>query len=448
MVLEAGYPNTTGFRKVTKATILVKKKPGMSDAAFIEHYNHRHAQLAAPVLQKHHVLTYSLVHLLPATRSHHLPGHAAWAGEPARLRRHLHVCVSRLSRLRALHVRPGEQGADAGSRELHGRGGDEDDGGGRVHGHRGWGEGGIDCGSYAAIWSCALKELAVCPREGDSGLLVLLMFRRKDVTTWSTSKSRSYQLLLLLHFRILTLDGPVGIAQHRPDCWHVDKIIQTRFRGRERRTPKLVTEAQSHSSKPSKPRKKEPVEGSLTVRSTRDDGLSSGKTRVLFGRRIGDERLRGSIPSFRGGERYGTHHPKPTSAINLCVLCDFGTTMLTTTTMMIMGHPLRDSSHHYRTSDGYISRSRLETSGSMVEADGRMMEALAQLESTIVSTVSGALEAATSEDGCHGDRGLTYILTFRSSPALAKMPGFVGCQATALTVPAEWASSEAICMPV
>nr|POE87613.1 itaconate transport protein [Quercus suber] len=126
-------------------------------------------------------------HLLPATRSHHLPGHAAWAGEPARLRRHLHVCVSRLSRLRALHVRPGEQGADAGSRELHGRGGDEDDGGGRVHGHRGWGEGGIDCGSYAAIWSCALKELAVCPREGDSGLLVLLMFRRKDVTTWSTS---------------------------------------------------------------------------------------------------------------------------------------------------------------------------------------------------------------------------------------------------------------------
>jgi len=34
-VLEAGYPNTTGFRKVVKATILVKKKPGLSDADFI-----------------------------------------------------------------------------------------------------------------------------------------------------------------------------------------------------------------------------------------------------------------------------------------------------------------------------------------------------------------------------------------------------------------------------
>lgn len=61
MPLEAGYPNTTGFRKVVKATILVRKKPGMSDADFIEHYNHRHAQMAAPVLQKHNVITYSLV---------------------------------------------------------------------------------------------------------------------------------------------------------------------------------------------------------------------------------------------------------------------------------------------------------------------------------------------------------------------------------------------------
>jgi len=61
MVLEAGYPNTTGFRKVVKATILVKKKPGMSDEDFIQHYNHHHAQMAAPVLEKHHVLTYSLV---------------------------------------------------------------------------------------------------------------------------------------------------------------------------------------------------------------------------------------------------------------------------------------------------------------------------------------------------------------------------------------------------
>lgn len=45
MVLEAGYKGTTGFRKVVKATILVKKKPGMSDEAFIEHYNNQHAQL-------------------------------------------------------------------------------------------------------------------------------------------------------------------------------------------------------------------------------------------------------------------------------------------------------------------------------------------------------------------------------------------------------------------
>ncbi|KAK3667250.1 hypothetical protein LTR22_001766 [Elasticomyces elasticus] len=58
MVLEAGYPNTTGFRKVVKATILVKKKPGMSDADFIEHYNHKHAQMAAPVLERHN--TYCL----------------------------------------------------------------------------------------------------------------------------------------------------------------------------------------------------------------------------------------------------------------------------------------------------------------------------------------------------------------------------------------------------
>jgi hypothetical protein len=61
MVLEAGYPSTTGFRKVVKATILVRKKPGMSDEAFIEHYNHVHAQMAAPILQKHNVITYSLV---------------------------------------------------------------------------------------------------------------------------------------------------------------------------------------------------------------------------------------------------------------------------------------------------------------------------------------------------------------------------------------------------
>jgi hypothetical protein len=61
MVLEAGYPNTKGFRKVVKATILVKKKPGMSDADFIEYYNHKHAQMAAPVVQRNNVITYSIV---------------------------------------------------------------------------------------------------------------------------------------------------------------------------------------------------------------------------------------------------------------------------------------------------------------------------------------------------------------------------------------------------
>lgn len=30
---------------------------------------------------------------------------------------------------------------------------------------------------------------------------------------------------------------------------------------------------------------------------------------------------------------------------------------------------------------------------------------------------------------------ITYILTLLSSPALAKIPGLVGCHATALTVP-------------
>lgn len=61
MVLEAGYPNTTGFRKVVKATIMVKKKEGVSDEDFIEHYNKNHAQMAAPVLLKHNIITYSLV---------------------------------------------------------------------------------------------------------------------------------------------------------------------------------------------------------------------------------------------------------------------------------------------------------------------------------------------------------------------------------------------------
>ncbi|KAM3417570.1 hypothetical protein BST61_g5806 [Cercospora zeina] len=68
MVLEAGYPNTTGFRKVTKVTILVKKKPDMSDADFVEHYNHKHAQMAADVLLKHKILTYSLTYCLSRDR--------------------------------------------------------------------------------------------------------------------------------------------------------------------------------------------------------------------------------------------------------------------------------------------------------------------------------------------------------------------------------------------
>ena len=71
MVLEAGYPSTTGFRKVVKATILVKKKPGLSDEAFIEHYDHKHAQLAAPILLRHNCITYSLV-CVPICHYRHL----------------------------------------------------------------------------------------------------------------------------------------------------------------------------------------------------------------------------------------------------------------------------------------------------------------------------------------------------------------------------------------
>ena len=59
--LEAGYPNTTGFRKVVKATIYIKKKEGMSDEDFIEYYNNNHAQRAVPILQRHGIISYSLV---------------------------------------------------------------------------------------------------------------------------------------------------------------------------------------------------------------------------------------------------------------------------------------------------------------------------------------------------------------------------------------------------
>ena len=85
MVLEAGYANTTGFRKVVKASIMVKKKPDISDEDFIHHYTQKHAQMAAPVLEKHGIITYSLVRgistssnflLIPSTepwlRSHHV----------------------------------------------------------------------------------------------------------------------------------------------------------------------------------------------------------------------------------------------------------------------------------------------------------------------------------------------------------------------------------------
>jgi hypothetical protein len=61
---EAGYPNTTGFRKVVKATIYIKKKDGMSDDDFIEYYNSNHAQRAVPILQRHGIISYSLV-ILP-----------------------------------------------------------------------------------------------------------------------------------------------------------------------------------------------------------------------------------------------------------------------------------------------------------------------------------------------------------------------------------------------
>ena len=44
---------------------MVKKKPEISDADFIKHYNEKHAQAAAPVLLKHKIISYSLVCLNP-----------------------------------------------------------------------------------------------------------------------------------------------------------------------------------------------------------------------------------------------------------------------------------------------------------------------------------------------------------------------------------------------
>jgi len=61
MVLEPGYPSTTGFRKVVKMSVFIRKKAGMSDTDFIAYYNNVHAQKAAKVVMKHGILTYSLV---------------------------------------------------------------------------------------------------------------------------------------------------------------------------------------------------------------------------------------------------------------------------------------------------------------------------------------------------------------------------------------------------
>ncbi|KAI9681728.1 MAG: hypothetical protein M1822_007080 [Bathelium mastoideum] len=69
MVLEAGYPNTKGFRKVTKVTVLIKKKEGMSDEDFMDHYNNIHARMAVPVLLRHNILSYSLTYHLRRDRT-------------------------------------------------------------------------------------------------------------------------------------------------------------------------------------------------------------------------------------------------------------------------------------------------------------------------------------------------------------------------------------------
>lgn len=71
MVLEPGYafPGAANMRKVVKATILIKKKPGLPDADFVNHYNTRHAQMAAPVLMKHKILSYTLTYQLERDRT-------------------------------------------------------------------------------------------------------------------------------------------------------------------------------------------------------------------------------------------------------------------------------------------------------------------------------------------------------------------------------------------
>lgn len=79
MVLQPGYPtllspsptpknpnpitlnHPENFRRVTKATILVKKKEGLSDEEFVKHYCDVHAQMARSVLERHGCEGYSIV---------------------------------------------------------------------------------------------------------------------------------------------------------------------------------------------------------------------------------------------------------------------------------------------------------------------------------------------------------------------------------------------------
>jgi len=63
------YPAASNMRKVVKATILIKKKPGLSDADFVTHYNTQHAQMAAPVLLKHNIISYTLTYQLERDRT-------------------------------------------------------------------------------------------------------------------------------------------------------------------------------------------------------------------------------------------------------------------------------------------------------------------------------------------------------------------------------------------
>lgn len=70
MVLKPGYPFTTdNFRNVVKMTVLIKKKPGMSDQDFVRHYNNVHAQMAAPVVEKHKAISYTLTYHLERDRT-------------------------------------------------------------------------------------------------------------------------------------------------------------------------------------------------------------------------------------------------------------------------------------------------------------------------------------------------------------------------------------------